>query len=68
MNKIELRDFFAANVASGLVSTDQGYGHYPHVIAQKSYELADALMAERTKYLKDWSQGLEVRRKSNTKK
>ncbi len=47
-----LRDYFAAAIASGVVSrrsTDDRYGVPPRELAKLAYECADALLDERAK-------------------
>lgn len=40
-----LRDYFAAKAMSSLI----GGGHTPGLIASRAYEIADAMLAERSK-------------------
>ena len=44
-----LRDYFAAKALIGLVFADARQNFPAHVIARESYELADAMIAEREK-------------------
>ena len=42
-----LRDYFAAKAMQGYITGD--YDVYPHEIAQKAYEIADAMLEEQAK-------------------
>ena len=46
-----LRDYFAGSIAIGMSSFTgtKGEGYGPGSIAQRSYEIADAMLAERAK-------------------
>jgi len=42
-----LRDYFAAKAMQGYIAGD--YDAYPHEVAQKAYEIADAMLEEQAK-------------------
>ena len=48
---MSLRDWFAGQIASGMAaySGTSGISYGPHEIAGRSYEVADAMLAARTK-------------------
>ena len=50
-NEMSLRDYFAGNIAVGMCSATGTYGagYGPGEIAQRSYYIADAMLAERAK-------------------
>lgn len=46
---MSLRDYFAANALQGQMQREQGFVKYAAHIAETSYQLADAMLLERSK-------------------
>ena len=44
LDDMTLRDYFAAKAMQGYIAG--GYDVYPHEVAQKAYEIADAMLEE----------------------